>query len=164
MENLKYTISKNLTIVIPTFNEENYITNTINSIYNQNGINGTRIIISDNHSTDKTRTKVTFLSKLYSEKIKIEIIDGGSVSVARNNGAKISTTDYILFIDGDSVLYNKNTIQNALNDIINKKCQLLTCKVKCDKGTIKTAIVFKLFNILNKFLSLKTPFAIGTFF
>ena len=164
MENLKYTINKNLTIVIPTFNEENYITNTINSIYNQNGINGTRIIISDNHSTDKTREKVTFLSKLYSEKIKIEIIDGGSVSVARNNGAKISTTDYILFIDGDSVLYNKNTIQNALNDIINKKCQLLTCKVKCDKGTIKTIIVFKLFNIVNKFLSLKTPFAIGTFF
>jgi Icc-related predicted phosphoesterase len=69
-----------------------------------------------------------------------------------------------LFIDGDSVLYNKNTIQNALNDIINKKCQLLTCKVKCDKGTIKTVIVFKLFNIVNKFLSLKTPFAIGTFF
>ena len=148
MENSKYTISNYLTIVIPTFNEEKYITNTINSLYNQNGINGTRIIISDNHSTDKTREKVKFLSKLYLEKIKIEIIEGGSVSVGRNNGAKLSTTDYVLFIDGDSVLYNKNTIQYALNDIINKKCQLLTCKVKCDKGTIKTVLIFKLFNMI----------------
>lgn len=164
MENLKYNISKNLTIIIPTYNEEKYITNTINCIYKQNGINGTRIIVSDNHSIDKTREKVKLLSKLYSERIKIEIINGGPVSVGRNNGAKISTTKYILFIDGDSVLYNKNTIQNALDEIINKNCELLTCKVKSDNGTLKTIIVFKLFNLINKILSCKTPFAIGTFF
>lgn len=164
MENLKYIISENLTIIIPTYNEEKYITNTINSIYKQNGINGTRIIVSDNHSTDKTRDKVKILSKLYSEKINIEIINGGSVSVGRNNGAKISLTKYILFIDGDSILYDKNTIQDALNQIIIKNSELLTCKVKSDNGTIKTVIVFKLFNLINKFLSMKTPFAVGTFF
>jgi glycosyltransferase involved in cell wall biosynthesis len=164
MENSKYIISKNLTIIIPTFNEEKYITNTLSSIYNQNGINGTRVIVSDNHSTDKTRQKVKLLSKVYSEKIDIEIINGGSVSVGRNNGVKISTTKYVLFIDGDSVLYDKNTIQYALNEIINKKCELLTCKVKSDNGSIKTVIIFKLFNLINRFLSLKTPFAIGTFF
>jgi len=164
MENLKYNISKKLTIVIPTFNEEHYIINTINSIYKQNGINGTRIIVSDNHSADKTREKVKFISKLYSEKLKIEIIDGGYVGVARNNGAKLATTDYILFMDGDSIIYDKNTIQNALDNIINRNCQLLTCKIKCDKGTIKTIIIFKMFNFINKFLSIKTPFAMGTFF
>lgn len=164
MENLKYIISENLTIIIPTYNEEKYINNTINSIYKQNGINGTRVIVSDNHSIDKTREKVKVLSKLYSEKIKIELIDGGSVSVGRNNGAKISSTKYILFVDGDSILYNKNTIQDALNDIINNNGELLTCKVKSDSGTIKTVIVFKLFNVINRFLSLKTPFAVGTFF
>lgn len=164
MENLKYIISENLTIIIPTYNEEKYITNTINSIYKQNGINGTRIIVSDNYSTDKTRDKVKILSKLYSEKINIEIINGGSVSVGRNNGAKISLTKYILFIDGDSILYDKNTIQDALNQIIIKNSELLTCKVKSDNGTIKTVVVFKLFNLINKFLSMKTPFAVGTFF
>ena len=164
MENLKYIISKNLTIIIPTYNEEKYINNTINSIYKQNGINGTRVIVSDNHSTDKTREKVKVLSKLYSERIKIELIDGGSVGVGRNNGAKISSTKYILFVDGDSILYNKNTIQDGLNDIINNNGELLTCKVKSDSGTIKTVIVFKLFNVINRFLSLKTPFAVGTFF
>lgn len=164
MKSSKYIINNYLTIIIPTYNEEFYILNTIDSLYKQKGINGTRIIVSDNHSTDKTREKVKFISKLYSEKINIEIIDGGYVSVGRNNGAKISTTDYILFMDGDSVLYDKNTIQNALNKIINEKCQLLTCKLKSDKGTIKTVIVFKLFNFLNKFLSIRTPFAVGTFF
>jgi len=164
MENLKYIISKNLSIIIPTYNEEKYINNTINSIYKQNGINGTRVIVSDNHSTDKTREKVKVLSKLYSERIKIELIDGGSVGVGRNNGAKISSTKYILFVDGDSILYNKNTIQDGLNDIINNNGELLTCKVKSDSGTIKTVIVFKLFNVINRFLSLKTPFAVGTFF
>jgi len=164
MESTHYIISEKLTIVIPTYNEENYIENTINSIYNQNGIKGVRIIISDNKSTDKTREKIKRLTRLYSEKINIELIDGGTVGVARNNGAKLCSTDFILFIDGDSVLNNRNTIQQSLNKIINRDCDLLTCKVNCYRGGIGAILSFKLFNVVNKIISLKTPFAMGTFF
>jgi glycosyltransferase involved in cell wall biosynthesis len=43
-----------LTIVIPSYNEERYIYNTLWQISRQKEINGTRVIISDANSTDKT--------------------------------------------------------------------------------------------------------------
>lgn len=163
-ENSKYTIKNNLTIVIPTYNEEKYIDNTLTSLYVQKGIRGTRVIVSDNNSTDKTRQIVRNLSNLYSDKLKIEIIDGGKVGTARNNGAKLVMTKYVLFMDGDVYLKEYDTIQNTLSDMINNDLSLLTCQVMCHKGSWKAKLSFKLFNIVNRLVSLQTPFAVGTFF
>jgi glycosyltransferase involved in cell wall biosynthesis len=97
-------IRKRLTIVIPTYNEEKYISNTIESIAKQNHIYGTRVIIADNNSTDNTRNIISQVKKQYSNLINIEVIEGGNVSRGRNNGAKIANTEYILFMDGDVIL------------------------------------------------------------
>ena len=43
-----------LTIVIPTFNEEKYIWRTLNEIDNQVGVKRVKIIIADAESTDNT--------------------------------------------------------------------------------------------------------------
>ena len=162
--NTKYSIKDNLTIVIPTYNEGKYIESTITSIYRQLGIVGTRVIVADNNSTDDTRLKIEKLSNLFSNKLKIEIIDGGFVGVARNNGARITTTKYVLFIDGDVILKDIDTIQKSLDEIIHRNLHLVTCKLYCHEGNWKARLSFKLFNIVNRFISLRTPFAVGTFF
>ncbi len=164
MENSKYSIKNNLTIVIPTYNEGKYINSTLTSIYRQFGIYGTRVIIADNHSTDKTREIVGNLSNLYSDKLKIELIDGGTVGVARNKGAKLVQTRYVLFIDGDVYIRDLNVIQDTLNTIMSKDLDLVTCQIECYNGNWKAKLSFKIFNIVNKIISLKTPFAVGTFF
>lgn len=164
MQNLKYSIASDLTVVIPTFNEEDYIIHSLYSLLKQEGIYRTRVIVVDNHSTDKTREKIARFAHLYSEKIKIEIIDGGRVGVARNAGAKLATTPYILFFDGDSLLYSNTTLKDALALMKSRDLHLLTLKIKSSTGNLFSIILFSLFNLLNRFLSSTTPFAIGTFF
>ena len=53
---MKYTnISGELTIVIPCYNEVNYIGKTLMNIGKQVGIKGTRVIVCDGKSTDGTQ-------------------------------------------------------------------------------------------------------------
>jgi glycosyltransferase involved in cell wall biosynthesis len=158
------SIKNNLTIVIPTYNEVNYIERTLHSIHNQSGIRGTRVIIADNHSNDGTRKVIKTQSFFYRKKLNIELIDGGTVSVGRNNGAKLVDTKYILFIDGDVVLDDPYTIKNTLNEMEGKGLQLLTCKLESYGNDFRTSLMFKMFNIVNYFVSKVTPFAVGTYF
>jgi len=153
-----------LTIVIPTYNEEDYISSTITSIVKQTNIRGIRIIVSDGFSTDNTRKIVTDLQKIYKDIVNIELIDGGRVAVGRNNGAKLVTTKYILFLDGDSPLIDSANLTQNVNLMNSKKLHLLTCKVKSVGKDIRTSIGFILFNFMNRFISIKTPFAVGGYF
>ena len=157
-------IRKRLTIVIPTYNEEKYISNTIESIAKQNQIYGTRVIIADNNSTDNTRNIIAQVKKQYSNLINIEVIEGGNVSRGRNNGAKITKTEYILFMDGDVILTNPNHIYDTLKEMKDNRLNLLTSKVESYGKDIRTKITFKVFNIVNKIISKVTPFAVGTYF
>lgn len=157
-------IKDKLTIVIPCFNEENYIERTINSIVRQLNISGTRIIIADGFSKDKTRAKIISLRELYKDIIKIELVNGGKVAYARNYGASLVKTKYILFLDADSVLFDIRTIDKCLYTMQHNKLHLLTCNIKSVTNDIRSILSFKLFNFVNKLMSNVTPFAIGGFF
>ena len=158
------SLSKQLTIVIPTYNEERYISNTLTSIYTQHDVKGLRVIVSDGYSTDKTREIVLQLKELYKNKLNIELIDGGRVSLGRNNGAKLVTTKYVLFLDGDSPLLDPTNLTHNINLMNKKRLHLLTSEVKSTGEDIRTSIGFILFNTINKFISIKTPFAVGGYF
>jgi len=153
-----------LTIVIPTYNEEKYIERTILSIVRQNNVKGLRVIVSDGFSTDNTRNIVQTLKETLKDVINIELIDGGRVATGRNNGAKLVKTKYILFMDGDSPLLDSNNLTYNTNLMNSKKLDLLTCCVKSVGKDIRTNIGFRIFNLMNRFISIKTPFAVGGYF
>ena len=88
-------LSDKITIVVPCKNEENYIAHLLTHLCNQM-IDGTRIIIAD-CSTDNTREIIQTMKG----NLNVEVIDGGPVSIAKNRGAQLVTTPYILFIDAD---------------------------------------------------------------
>lgn len=153
-----------LTIVIPTYNEDRYIERTILSIVQQNNVKGLRVIVSDGFSTDKTRKNVNNLKEIFKDIINIELIDGGKVARGRNNGAKLVKTKYILFLDGDSPILDANNLTYNVNLMNQKRLHLLTGKVKSVGKDPRTNIGFILFNLLNRIISIKTPFAIGGYF
>ena len=157
-------IKEKLTIVVPCYNEENYIRKTIESIYKQIYIEGTRVIIVDNHSTDRTGQIIHNLIRMYADKLNIETINGGPVAVSRNLGSDLVSTEYVLFMDADVSLFTITTISETLNNMINFELDLLTCKIKSTSPDIRSKIVFSLFNIINSFISKVTPFAVGTYF
>lgn len=145
-----------LTIVIPCKNEMCFIDLALRLLNKQNGISGTKVIIADS-SDDKTRDII--LSGDYTN-LDIKIIDGGYPSVARNMGAELCTTPYILFLDADIFLPDNRTIQDCLYTIQEDSQHLVTCKFRC---LGKYSFVYHAFEFLRN-LSIKySPFAVGGF-
>jgi len=165
METYNYTpIKDKLTIIIPSYNEVNYIGKTLFAIKNQRGIGGTRVIICDNNSTDGTKDEINYYKIKYKNDLKIEIQKGGKVGRARNIGANLSKTKYLLFLDADAVLTKSNQIKDALNIMEKGDLDLITCQIKSISKSITSKIAFWFFNYINKIISIRTPFAVGTFF
>ena len=149
-----------VTIIIPCKNEEKYIGHLLDSLSQQVGIGNTRIIVADAYSTDNTISVV----KLYVDVLNIEVIPGGPVSVGRNNGAKLVTTPYILFLDADVRLFHPFTIYDAVNKMVVYNLDLLTANIKNYGEHLRASFFFRCFNLINKIMTKKTPFAIGAFF
>jgi glycosyltransferase involved in cell wall biosynthesis len=146
-----------ITIVVPCKNEENYIAHLLMHLRRQE-IGDTRIIIAD-CSTDNTREVI----RIMKGDLNIEIIDGGPVSVAKNKGAQLVTTPYILFIDADVRFFKSTVIRDAVNEIVSKDLDLVGLNVRCYDKDIRAKIGFTAFNFINNILKYKSPFAVGAF-
>ena len=150
-------LSDKVTIVVPCKNEENYIHHLLEHLKNQD-IGNTRVIIAD-CSTDNTRQVI----KNNSLTMNVEIIDGGPVSIAKNNGARLVTTPYILFIDADVRFFKQNVIRDAVNTIESKNLDLIGLNIKCYDNDKRAKIGFGIFNVINHTLKFFSPFAVGAF-
>lgn len=150
-------LSDKITIVIPCKNEENYIHHLLDSLRFQS-IGDTRIIIAD-CSTDNTRQVIKNNSQL----LNVEIIEGGPVSVAKNNGARLVSTPYILFIDADVRFFSNNVIKDSTDEIIKNDLDLIGLNIKCYDDDILAIMGFKIFNVTNNILKYFSPFAVGAF-
>ncbi len=146
-----------ITIVVPCKNEENYIHHLLDDLRNQD-IGDTRVIIAD-CSTDATRQVI----KDNSIGLNVEIVDGGPVSIAKNNGARLVTTPYILFIDADVRFFKDTVIQDSVNKMELKKLHLVGLNIKCYDKDIRAKIGFTAFNLINHTLKFFSPFAVGAF-
>jgi len=150
-------LSDKITIVVPCKNEENYIHHLLDALRGQD-IGNTRIIIAD-CSTDATRQVI----QDNSAGLNVEIIDGGPVSIAKNRGARLATTPYILFIDADVRFFKPTVIQDAVNAIEQKNLDLIGLKIKCYDQDPRAKIGFIIFNTINQALKYFSPFAVGAF-
>jgi glycosyltransferase involved in cell wall biosynthesis len=154
---MQKTISDKITIVVPCKNEENYIHHLLDALRGQN-IGDTRIIIAD-CSTDNTRQVIRNNCDL----LNVEIIDGGPVSLAKNNGAQLVTTPYILFIDADVRFFKNTVIREAVDIIELKNLDLIGLNIKCYDKDPRAMIGFTIFNTINHAMKYFSPFAVGAF-
>ena len=151
-------LSDKITIVVPCKNEENYIGHLLYDLAHQSCFDDTRIIIAD-CSTDNTRNVID----KYKPNLNIEIIEGGPVSIAKNNGAKLVTTPYILFIDSDVRFFSDTVIRDAVEELEKNNLDLVGLYAKCYDGDKRTQIGFMIFNSINNLMKYKVPFAVGAF-
>jgi glycosyltransferase involved in cell wall biosynthesis len=137
-------LSNKITIVIPSKNEENYIAHLLDNLITQE-VGFTKIIIAD-CSTDKTRSVID----LYRPRLNIEVIEGGPVSLAKNRGAQLATTPYILFIDSDVRFFKPTVIHDAVNALEAENLDLVGLNVKCYDSDRRAQLGFAIFNVINK--------------
>jgi glycosyltransferase involved in cell wall biosynthesis len=150
-------LSEKITIVVPCKNEEKYIAHLLMHL-RQQGIGNTRIIIAD-CSTDSTREVIEIMKGA----LNVEVIEGGPVSIAKNNGARLVTTPYILFIDADVRFFKNTVIQDAVDELESNDLDLVGLNIKCYDNDLRTIVGFSIFNIINNIIKYFSPFAVGAF-
>lgn len=100
-----------LSIIIPTYNEEEYLPKLLYSIKEQK-FRDYEIIVADAGSEDKT--------KEIAESYGCKIVEGGLPAVGRNNGAKTAEGDILLFLDSDVVL-SAGYLESAIEEFEEKE-------------------------------------------
>jgi glycosyltransferase involved in cell wall biosynthesis len=88
-------------IIIPLYNKEKYIAQTIRSVLSQSYFNYEIIVINDG-STDSSLSIVNEFS--VEKKLFIHSITNSGVASARNYGISKITGDYVVFLDADDLV------------------------------------------------------------
>jgi len=151
-----------LTIVIPCKNEGWLIYDSLALINNQKYIYGTKVIIADSSDEFGSLNIINSLKSCFSN-IDIEIIDGGLPAKARLEGSKLVKTPYLLFLDADMFIRDRELIYKIYRstNVYLYSMDLLTVTYKTD---FKWDWCYRIFDIV-QWLSRKLNccFAIGGF-
>lgn len=108
-----------ISIIVPIYNGEKYISNTLDSILNQT-LENIEIIVINDGSTDNSKNILDSYSKK-SDKVRVIHQENKGVSATRNNGILSANGEYIGFVDADDLidpdmykkLYEKAVSNNA---------------------------------------------------
>ena len=91
-----------VSIIIPVYNAEKTLKKTMDSVFNQTDPEF-EIILVDDGSSDSSGTLCDGYSKSDS-RVKVKHIENSGVSRARNEGIKVASGNYIMFLDADDVI------------------------------------------------------------
>lgn len=105
-----------LSIIIPTYNEADYLPILLNSIKKQSFTNY-EVIVADNNSKDST-IKIA-------NSYNCKVVKGGNPAEGRNNGAKYALGKYLLFLDSDVVL-KEDFLENTIKKFEERKLGIAT--------------------------------------
>jgi GT2 family glycosyltransferase len=88
-----------ISVIIPAYNAERTLLETVDSVQNQT-LSDIEIIIINDGSTDRTWNTIENLSD---SRIKAFSYENGGVAVARNRGIAQATGEFVAFIDADDL-------------------------------------------------------------
>lgn len=112
-----------LSVIIPTYNNENFVEECIESVLLQDTIYNFEIIVINDGSTDNTK----YIIEKYRDNEKVTIIEQGNkgLSGARNSGIDAATGKYLMFVDSDDKL-----LPNAIT-------ALMDCAIRNDADCVE---------------------------
>jgi glycosyltransferase involved in cell wall biosynthesis len=144
-----------LSIIIPSRNEENYISGVLGSIYESDIPFDFEVIIADN-STDSTRDIINYNYP------NVKIIQGGTVSQGRNNGVKVASGEYLIFMDADISFVDEDLINKAVNHMEDGS-DMVTTRLSCDNDVIAD-MIYGVCNLIQLGSKIEgKPFSTGCF-
>ena len=96
-----------VSIIMPTFNSERFLKDTIESILQQTYVNW-ELLITDDGSTDNT-IKIIKDYQAFEKRIHLfTLSENSGAAVARNNSISKSNGSFIAFCDSDDLWFSKN--------------------------------------------------------
>ena len=132
MKNGLNMMKETISVIIPVYNVEGYLTSCLNSVLRQTYKN-LEIILVDDGSTDLSG-KICDEYADRDVRIKVLHCENGGLSVARNRGIKASTGKYLTFIDSDDIVA-ENMIEYLENLLVTYDAKLAICDAQhCYQG------------------------------
>lgn len=122
---------KKISIIIPVYNVANYLEECLNSIVNQTiGLENLEVVMIDDGSTDASFNIMEIYASKYDnfKVIRLES-SSGAAGKPRNEGLKIATAPYIMFIDPDDV-YDLNACKILYDTITSNDADIVTANYK----------------------------------
>ena len=108
--------SIDLSIIVPVYNSEIYISKCIESLLNQETKYNYEIICVIDGCTDRSEDIINKYKSLYNDKILICKQENLGISAARNKGLELANGEYVGFVDNDDYV-NENYVENILDGI-----------------------------------------------
>ncbi len=103
--------SELITIIIPLYNAEKYIAQTLDSVFSQTHTEY-EVIVVDDGSTDSSREICDrFAAEHHNMQLCVQ--ENSGVGVARNRGLNVATGEFVLFLDSDDFL-EKDALRSLL--------------------------------------------------
>lgn len=93
-----------ISVIVSTYNHPSYLTLVLDSLKNQVNAGEYEIVIADDGSGPETKKVVEDFQKIF----PVPLIHawqedlGFRLAASRNNACKLSSGDYLIFIDGDA--------------------------------------------------------------
>ena len=138
-----------VSVIIPVFNAEKYILECIESLINQT-LSDCEFIFVNDGSEDSSRQIIKHYQNSDS-RIKLINQENQGVSVARNNGLKIATGEYIGFVDADDFI-EKDMYETLYDSAKKHECDVIISNIEGEMNghMLITAYPFPINTPLNK--------------
>lgn len=148
-----------ISVVIPTYCEEEWLPRLLESLRVQ-VLKPQEIIVADAQSTDGTRDVAV--------KYGARVVEGGRIAVGRNAGARAAVSEYLLFLDADTVLPTEVTLGRAFLTYLKEGLDIASARYSPPKeaepsfGKTVGAFFFGIWNIYTSIQNVfKKPIATG---
>jgi glycosyltransferase involved in cell wall biosynthesis len=124
-------------VIIPCLNEEKFLPNLLDCLLEQSQV-PVEVIVADSGSDDKTIE----VAKSYAHKLSVQITKATRTpGAARNAGAKMAGSEYLLFIDADITLPT-DFIQEIKKYLNKNHIDFISPKFKSDGGHFVDSYLF----------------------
>ena len=140
--------SQVVSIIIPVYNVESYLTRCIESIVNQT-YTTLQIILVDDGSTDKSGSICDNYARL-DQRIEVIHKKNGGLSEARNEGLIHAKGDYIIFVDSDDYV-SQEYVRYLYKLLMDEEADIATCRhIETDKKYIFKNVNIQEYKVYNR--------------
>ncbi len=117
-----------VSVIVPVYNVENYISKCLDSILAQTYENFEIIAINDG-GTDNSGSIIDSYAEKYPDKVKVIHQENKGLGGARNTGIEIATGSYLSFIDSDDCIA-PNMLEEMVALAVNNESDIAVCGLR----------------------------------
>lgn len=137
-----------ISIVIPCYNQGEYLEDAIESAYNQSTPAHEIIVVNDGSTDDSREIAERYMFKefpMISSPVKVINQVNKGLASARNTGIMAATGDYVQFLDADDILM-ENALEVMTREIMNTNADILAPSF-VEFGKSDREVILRMFNM-----------------